>query len=132
MTIQKTVEEIDSTLNDLVNALCSLRIIKKCDEIDIHKKIEEILQRKGIPYLHEYHFGRNVRVDFYIEYLGIIIEVKWGNVNKKRLEYQIEKYAGYAKKIIVVMPKELGELPENIEDVDIIYIPLSRLWGVAI
>jgi hypothetical protein len=118
-------------VRDILCSLYKVRISRRMDEDEIHRKIMDAFDEDFIHYEHEYSVVPHKRFDFWID--GIVLEVKKEKPSKITLLNQLNRYtqADEVRAIIVVMEKSMM-LPRKLNDKLIIVVSLNQNWGVAI
>lgn len=118
-------------VQQILQALQTLRIGPQPEEYEIHAAIAQALSRAQIEYAHEYTLAPGRRIDFICGHIGI--EVKKSRPAAAQLRAQLTRYLQepMLESVIVVMPKPRS-LPETICKKRVYVLALNRLWGVAL
>lgn len=119
--------------DEVLAALCSLRLEPVDYEQQIVQSIAEALTEHDIPYRHEVKLGPRKRIDF-IAGNGIGIEVKKGKPNSKQVARQIARYceSDAIKELILVVERSVFHHITESYGKRVHYIALNRLWGIAL
>ena len=114
-------------------ALSRLRVQCPGHEFEIHSKVADALSRDGIQFRREVPLGDRCRIDFLTQG-GIGIEVKRGKPNSGAVRRQLERYAARdsVAGIIIVVDRNIFDVPSELNGKPIEYISLSHLWGIAL
>ncbi|WP_024834132.1 hypothetical protein [Ruminiclostridium josui] len=120
-------------MNEIIDALKTLRINPINEEYDLQAEIEKLLISAGIAHERECWLGPRNRVDFLTLKRGIAIEVKKGKPNKAQVISQLQRYAKFdrVKGIILVVEKNL-DVPKEINGKPCVSLGLNKLWGIAL
>ena len=117
-----------ATLDQVLDALKSIRCPQLTDEYDLHAIVAEALQKAQIEFIHEAKLAARCRIDFLCG--GIGIECKRGKIDQKAAVRQLEKYAEAVDALILVS-EHLLSLPGTICGKPVRQISLRKLWGIA-
>ncbi len=124
-------------MNEVLKALSQLRINPINEEYDLQNEIARVLNTSQIDFIREYRLGKRNRVDFRIgsvyDSSGVVIEVKKGKPNKRKVVEQLSRYANFPEVtgIILVVEKNL-DVPKEINGKPCISFGLNKLWGIAL
>jgi len=111
-------------------AVKSLRCPFSLDEYDLHKMTCEALALAGISCAHEAVIGKRCRIDILCGEIGI--ELKRGKPTKSVLVKQLTRYAETGKlRHLIVLSEQTVAVPGEICGVQVHFISLFKLWGVA-
>ena len=102
-------------------------------EMEIVREIRRALGKAHIRFTLEAKIAPRCRVDILTEG-GIVIEVKKGKPNTKRVAEQVQRYAAGENVTAVVLVSERG-LIDHIDEAHgkpIKYVALSKNWGIAL
>ncbi len=115
----------------VVAALCALRVPPGTGEMDMHARIADGLTEAGIPFAHEAALAPRCRIDFLVG--GVGLEVKCGKPNRTALLRQLARYAACEQvtEIIVVVARSV-HLPTHILNKPCLALSMNRLWGIAL
>lgn len=119
-------------VEEVVNALSTLRICVVRQEFDLHSKIESALKKQKINYQKEFRIGPGKRIDFIIPG-GIGIEVKKSRPEPRALTNQLEKYLSSPEltSLILVLEKSIL-MPDEICGKPIRVVSTNALWGLSV
>lgn len=123
------------TLDDVVRALRTLRFVAAPSEREIQRAVARALVAANIPFKWEHRLGPRNVIDFLVTDAGIGIEVKKGKPGStRRVMEQVERYAkfGEIRAMVVVVEGKLHWHPDLVEGKPLVYLPLAKLWGVAL
>jgi len=117
----------------IIAALSTLRLQASPTEAAIHAAIADALTAAGVAFEHELVLGPGARVDFLCDG-GVAIEVKKGKPPRKSLEAQAARYAAFAdvSAIVLVVERCLFQPPPDVNDKPVVYLSLSKRWGIAL
>lgn len=116
----------------IVESLNNLRVMPVSYEFQIYEDIEKILVERSIPYNREVKIGKNSRIDFLCDRVGI--EVKKGKPNRKKVERQVSRYCGSAMidSLILIVERSLFGHLNEVRGKKVYYIALNKLWGLSV
>jgi CRISPR/Cas system-associated exonuclease Cas4 (RecB family) len=122
---------INEKMLKIANILKEIRIGVVDEEFDLQKSIANMLDKHDIRYKKEYWLGPWNRVDFIVD--GVVIEVKKGKPNKRKVISQLERYAAFEEVagVILVIEKNM-DVPKRINLKPCVSIGLNKLWGIAL
>lgn len=119
-------------IDDVLNALKTIRIGVVAEEFEIHRAITAALENAGIDYHHEHKLGPRCRIDF-LTGSGIGIEVKKGKPYSVAVEQQLKRYAKFdAVRGIVLVIERYQDVPTEIVGKPCRSLGLRKLWGIAL
>ena len=123
--------ELTKKLDRIERALQTLRVPLTDSEYRLHDLIAAALTDGGFCVYHEVNIAPRCRVDFLID--GVVIEVKRGRPDKRRLREQCERYLTQerAEALILVLDGAVT-LPDVIAGKPVRVVGLNRLWGIAL
>lgn len=113
--------------------LRSLRLHYVRLESEVVKAVRDLLDEHGIIYEKEVVIAPRCRVDL-LAGDGVAIEVKKGKPNSKTVAKQVARYAagGKVKAVILVSERGLFHHITEAHGKPVLYIALSRNWGVTV
>lgn len=118
-------------MEQIKQALASLRVPPVGSEYDLHAQIARSLEEAGIAYRHEVPIAPRCRIDFLCGNVGI--EVKQGKHDRRQLTAQAEKYLKCAQiESLLLVTRDGAMLPGRIAGKRVEVFGLSRLWGPAL
>lgn len=122
---------MEMLLNQIKEAIFTIRCGAACSEEELHALIAEALMAEGIEAVHEARLAPRCRIDFLVGDIGI--EIKKNRPQRGKLIMQLERYAAcdQVAQLIVVAPRGV-DLPEYIGGKHIVMIALERLWGISL
>lgn len=119
-------------IDDVLNALKTIRIGVVAEEFEIHRAIATALENAGIDYHHEHKLGPRCRIDF-LTGTGIGIEVKKGKPYSVAVEQQLKRYAKFdAVRGIILVIERYQDVPAEIVGKPCRSLGLRKLWGIAL
>lgn len=119
-------------IDDVLNALKTIRIGVVAEEFEIHRAIAAALNKAGIAYQHEHKLGPRCRIDF-LTASGIGIEVKKGKPYSVAVEQQLKRYARFdAVKGIILVIERYQDVPAEVAGKPCRSLGLRKLWGIAL
>lgn len=126
------IEENNTTIEEVIEAIKKIRISVIKEEFDLHKHIKETLNLNNISFHYEYKLGPHRRIDF-LTSNGVGIEAKKGKPNYTQTIKQLEKYAQSEEvKVIILVIERYMDLPSEIYGKPCYSIGLNRLWGISL
>ena len=118
-------------MEDIYEALCTLRAPLQQGEYDLHRLVMDALDAAALPWEHEVKLAPRCRIDLMCG--GVGIEIKRGKMEKARILEQLRKYAacGQVQGLILVTEKTVP-VPHSISGKPVRLVCLNRLWGIAL
>ena len=115
----------------ILEALRAMRPPFALYEADLHSLVEQALEARNLPYVHEAKIGAGCRIDFRVGAIGL--EIKKGKPNRTALLAQLRRYAACdALEGIVVVSWQRVALPGSVAGKPVYGLSLSALWGVSL
>jgi len=128
-------DEIDlsAAMNAVAGAVRTIRVMNPDHEFEIHSRIETALLDASIYFTREHKLAKRARIDFLTRH-GIGIEVKRGKPLSSNVAAQLGRYIACdsVRGIVVVVDRNIFNVPSEINGKPILYISLSHLWGIAL
>lgn len=129
------------SLEAVLHALTRLRVPLQQGEYDLHALVRAALDDAQIPHRHEVSLAPRCRIDLLcgadsadnMGAGGIGIEIKRGQVDKKRVLAQLNRYAACEQvtALILVTEKTIA-VPATLHGKPVRLVCLNRLWGIAL
>lgn len=118
-------------MNEVYEALLSLRAPIQQGEYDLHRLVMDALEGQGIPCQHEVSLAPRCRIDLMCG--GVGIEIKRGKPQRTKLMEQLTRYARCDRvEALILVAERSVELPRIICGKPVQVICLNRLWGIAL
>lgn len=119
------------SLETVLHALTRLRVPLQQGEYDLHALVRAALNDARIPHRHEVSLAPRCRIDLLCGSIGI--EIKRGQVDKKRVLAQLSRYAACEQvtALILVTEKTIA-VPTTLHGKPVRLVCLNRLWGIAL
>ncbi len=126
------------SLEAVLHALTRLRVPLQQGEYDLHALVRAALNDAQIPHRHEVVLAPRCRIDLLCgtadDHAGCIgIEIKRGQVDKKRVLAQLSRYAACEQVTALILVTERTiAVPATLHGKPVRLVCLNRLWGIAL
>jgi len=118
-------------MEEILQALRTLRVPVGQGEVDIHTLIKLCLEKHGLNPRHEVRLGPHRRIDFMCGRVGI--EIKRGRPTLKALLPQVEKYLQSEElSALILVVERTAALPRMVLGKPCHVISLNKLWGISL
>jgi hypothetical protein len=118
-------------MDEILQALSTLRVSVGQGEVDIHTLVKLCLEKHGFSPLHEVRLAPHKRIDFMCGDIGI--EIKRGRPTAKALLPQLEKYLECEElSALIVIVERTANLPRSILGKPVRLLSLNKLWGISL
>ena len=120
-------------MEKVVAACKRLRICLVESEYQIHDALAKELEADKIGFKKEVMVAPGSRIDFLCDN-GVGIEVKKGKPNSRKLAAQAARYLKSEKLngLILLVERSVYQYKKEIYEKPVVYIALSKLWGIAL
>ena len=118
-------------MEEVYEALCTLRAPLQQGEYDLHRLVMDALERAAIPYAHEVRLAPRCRIDLMCGSVGI--EGKRGAVDKARAMRQLTRDAACEQvQALILVTEKTVPVPRMLCGKPVRRLCLNRLWGIAL